>query len=370
MSIFLNEEKEPEILTRCGYKPGDSIRSFETAILEEGTTATGRCLHFAADILCSGGFNVWVRSLWDYALHHIGIGSPRVFVYLKKRVKELEELHAKYPDETLFHSEEYHTRIGEIIMVLREIPRKPRVVWPKVGAETHLDGWLRTVASASETAVLKRVWKAEGDLLILKSAGAELLKAISEGSTEKCLFWIRWLFDEESRVRKENKGANLTTVSRGATGSKSGHDVGNYIATLFAESYKDLASRNLIRMNEEYQCLLTLWSGGEAHLTASGRKQILGLLGQILCEVPRWKVAAAPALIKDPVQVSRAVAQTGKFFREVLANPAVQNNKELQKLLKSRGAEPKAKVKKGGVTEYEDKMAAYDAAMNAFLNRS
>jgi hypothetical protein len=369
MNFFLQAEKEPEVLTRCGYKPGDSIRSFETAMLEEGAVATGRCLHFAADILCSGGFHVWSRSLWDYAIHHIGIGSPRVFVYLKKRVKELEELHAKYPDETLYHTDEYHTRIGEIIMVLREIPRKPRVVWPKVGAETHLDGWLRTVASAGETAVLKRVWKPEGDMMILKTAGAELLKAISDGSTEKCLFWIRWLFEEEARARKENKGANLTTVSRGTTGGKSGHDVGNYIATLFAESYKDLAARSLIRMNEEYQCLLNLWMGGESHLTASGRKQILGLLAQILCEVPRWKVPAAPALVKDPVQVSRAVGQTGKFFREVLANPAVQNNKELAKLLKSRGAEPKVKMKKGAAAEYEDKMAAYDAAMMAFMNK-
>ncbi len=369
MNIFLEPEKEAEILTRCGYKPGDSIRSFETAILEEGAVATGRALHFAADILCSGGIGVWTRSLWDYAIHHIGIGSPRVFLYLKKRIQELEGLHAKYPDETLFHSDEYHTRVGEIIMVLREIPRKPRVVWPKVGPETHLDGWLRTVASASETAVLKRVWKPEGDLLILRTAGAELLKAISEGSTEKCLFWIRWLFEEEARVKKENKGASLTTISRGVAGSKSGTEVGHYVATLFAESYKDLASRNLIRMNEEYQCLLTLWRGDGADITASGRKQILGLLGQILCEVPRWKVPAAPALIKDPIQVSRAVSQAGKFFREVLAHPAVQNNKELQKRLKSRGVEPKPKMKKGAVAEYEDKMAAYDAAMNAFMNR-
>ncbi len=205
--------------------------------------------------------------------------------------------------------------------------------------------------------------------MILKTAGAELLKAISDGSTEKCLFWIRWLFDEEARVRKENKGANLTTVSRGGTGSKSGHDVGNYIATLFAESYKDLASRNLIRMNEEYQCLISLWSGGDSHLTTSSKKQILGMMGQILCEVPRWKVPAAPALVKDPIQVSRAVGQAGKFFRVVLAHPAVQNNKELQKLLKSRGVEPKLKMKKGVAAEYEDKMAAFDAAMNAFMNR-
>lgn len=370
MNVFLESEKEPEILTRCGYKPADSIRSFESALLEDGAIATGRCLHFAADILCSGGFSIWARCLWDYAIHHIGIGSPRVFVYLKKRIQELAALHAKYPDETLYHMDEYHTRIGEIIMVLREIPRKPRVVWPKVGAETHLDGWLRTVASASETAVLKRVWKPEGDLMILRTAGAELLKAISEGSTEKCLFWIRWLFDEEGRVRKENKGASLTTISRGtAGGSKSSSEVGHYIATLFAESYKDLASRNLIRMNEEFQCLLTLWRGGDADITASARKQILGLLGQILCEVPRWKVPAAPALVKDPIQVSRAVSQTGKFFREVLANPAVQNNKELQKRLKAKGAEPKQKMKKGAAAEYEDKMAAFDAAMNAFMSR-
>lgn len=369
MNIFLDSEKEPEVLTRCGYKPGDSIRSFEKAFLEEGAISTGKCLHFAADILCSGGFKIWSRLLWEYVIHHIGIGSPRVFVYLKKRIHELEELHAKFPDETLYHSDEYHTRIGELIMVLREIPRKPRVVWPKVGAETHLDGWLRTVASASETAVLKRVWKPEGDLMILRTSGAELLKAISDGSTEKCLFWIRWLMDEETRLKKENKGASVTTISRGSGGTKSGTEAGNYIATLFAESYKELAARNLIRMNEEFQCLLTLWRGNESQITAAGRKQILGLLGQILCEVPRWKVPAAPPLVKDPVQVTRAVAQSGKFFREVLANPPVRQSKELEKLLKGKGAEPKVKLKKAGAADYEDKMAAFDAAMNAFMNR-
>ena len=83
----INEEKinkkDEEAVTRCGYKPGDSLRAYEAALLETGAVATGKTLHFSADILCSGGYDVWVRSLWEFAIDHVGVSSPRLFVYLK-----------------------------------------------------------------------------------------------------------------------------------------------------------------------------------------------------------------------------------------------------------------------------------------------
>ena len=351
-------------LTRCGYKPSESLQNFEKAINETGTVAIGKALHFSADIVCSGGYEPWVKAIWDYAIHHVGIASPRLFVYLKKRFGELDELFKRYPDEQLYNMDEFHTRIGEINMVLREVPRRPKLVWPRVGPETHHDGWLRTVSGAPETAVIKKVWKAEGDTIALRYAGCELLKSISDNSTEKTLFWIRWLFDEETLARKENKGASLSTIARGPEG---GHDVGHYITALFAECYRDYAGRNLMRMNEEMVVLVDLWRGGDKRITPGARKHILGMIGQILCEVPRWKVPAAPAMIKDPVTVSRAVGQSGRFFREVLTRPAVAHSKELMKAFRNKGHVATREKKKDSM---EDKLTAYDRAMNEWLEKS
>jgi hypothetical protein len=353
-------------LTRCGYKPGESLQAFEKALLESGAVATGRTLHFSADILCSGGYDVWARSLWDFAIDHVGVGSPRLFVYLKKRLHELDELFKTYPDETLYHSEQFHIRAGEIVIVLREVPRRSKVVWPKVGPETHLDGWIRNVSSATETEALRRVWKGEGDMTLLRLAGAELLKSITTGSLERTLFWMKWLFDHEAHIRKETKGANLTSIGRGPTNSK---EVGHFIAELLAEAYKEMAAAKLIRMAEEFQCLLDLWRGAETRIPAASRKNILGILGQILCEVPRWKIPAAPALIQDPVQVSRAVSQSGKFFKEVMANPPVKQGAAVIKLFRSRGLVAVPKKKKEKEEDFKDRLEAMNRAMNAYLEK-
>lgn len=361
------QEGEPDPTTRCGYKPGEAIRAFESSLLESGAVATGRTIHFSADIVCSGGYDIWVKSIWEYVIQYVGLSSPRVFVYLLKRLKELDNLFKKYPDETLYHTDEFHTRIGEILMVLREVPRRPKVVWPRVGPETHLDGWIKSVATAGETEVLRKVWRSDGDLMVLRTAGAEILKAITEASTAKVLFWIRWLFEEDARIKKETKGASLTTIRRfeGSTGL---NETGQYITALFVEVYKEFASKQMIRMTEEFQCMVELVRGADARITPANRKQVLGILAQILCEVPKWKVPAAQALIKDPVQVSRAVSQTGRFFREVLAHPAIQNSKKLLKLLKSRGVvDTREKKKKAEELSYEEKLAAMDKAMNAYM---
>jgi hypothetical protein len=358
---------EDKPLTRCGYKPGESLRAFESALLESGAVATGRTLHFSADILCSGGYDVWVRSLWEFAIDHVGVASPRLFVYLKKRIYELDEMFKRLPDETLYHNDEFHTRGGEIVIVLREVPRKPKVAWPKVGPETHIDGWIRNVASAGETAALRRVWKSDGDMTVLRLAGAELLKGITDGSLEKTLYWVKWLFEHESHVRKETKGATLTSIHRGPTSSK---DVGHFIAELLAEAYKEMAAAKLIRMAEEFQCFLDIWRGADSRISPAGRKKVLGIMAQVLCEVPRWKVPAAPALIQDPVQVSRAVSQSNKFFKEVLANPPVKHGAAVAKLFRSRGhVDATTRKKKVKEDEFKDQLDAMDRAMNAYFDK-
>lgn len=369
---FGAEEEEGPPRTRCGYLPNESMQSFVKALTQSGPVATGRALHFAADVVCSGGFDVLVRSLWDYATAHIGIASPRVFVYLKKRVEELKDIINRLPDETAYSQEEFQVRVGELILVLREAPSRTALTWPKVGAETHSEAWIRTVGTAPETAVLRKVWRPEGDLSILRTVGAEICKGIGDGATERVLFWIKWLFEEEARMRKELKGSALTTIDRsdGHGGAKAGQKsgAGFFIIALYAETYKELAAKGVVRMNEEFQCLLNLWKGGD--VPTATKNGILAILTLILCEVPRWKVPAAPSLIRDPVAMTQAIRQVPRFFREVLAYdpPKGGMGAKAFKARVGKGAGGAAAGKKGDAAM--SKMDAFDAAMEAYFSRA
>lgn len=367
MDFLLDTGPEEQILSRCGYKPNESLKALEIALSESGSVALGKAFHFSADLICSGGFHIWCKILWDYAIQHIGIGSPRLFVYLQKRIGELDELVNKYPDEQLYNSVEFQNRVGEILVVVKQAPRQSKLVWPKVGLETHREGWLRNVSVATETNVVRRIWKSDGDSALLRVAGSEISKAVAEGATDRMLFWIRWLLEEENILRKEFKQATLSTIDRGVAGGKgkSGQEVGQFIVALFQEIYNEFASKQLIRMNEEFSCLIRLYKGYDMKLSNSQKKQLMAVLGQILCEVPRWKVPAAPPLVKDPVMVSRAVAQVAKFFREVLAHPQPQNNKAVLKSFTNKGVVDKKKKNKEAV--HNDQFAAVERAMESYF---
>jgi hypothetical protein len=86
--------------------------------------------------------------------------------------------------------------------------------------------------------------------------------------------------------------------------------------------------------------------------------------------VPRWKVPAAPSLIKDPVAMSQAIRQVPKFFREVLVNDPPSGVAAIAKAFKTRGKiDPKvvSKAKKGEAAE--DKMSAFDKALDDYFSR-
>ncbi len=370
-SVLLPNPEDKEIRSRAGYKPSELLKAFQTAMNESGLVATGKALHFSADLVCSGGFDVWVRAIWDFAIDHIGIGSPRIFVYLKKRIGELDGMVSRLDEDTLFKDEEFQTRVTEIIFVVRECPRRSRLQWPKVGPETHREGWLRAVATnPTETEVVRKVYKSGSDLYPLYAASCELVKSIGEGATEKALFWMRWVLDEDHRLRKENKGSGLSTLDRGppTLRGKNKSEACYYLQQLFAEAYKDFATRQMIRMNEEFQAIIDLFRGADPRISAKGRKDLLALLLQILCEVPRWKVPAAPALIKDPVTLSRTISQSGNFFKEVLVEPKVNLGGKHKSIFKGKeSAKLREKIKKAGTME--DQMEAYEAAMNAYLSK-
>lgn len=359
-----------EFRTRSGYLPQECFKSLESSLLESGTVATGRSLHFASDLVCSGGLSVFLQLLWHFAIRHIGIASPRVFVYLRKRINELQDLLKKYAEDDLIVMPEFQTRVTELVFVLRDCPRRGRVTPPKVGVETHRDGYLQSVATSPETQVVRKVFRPGADMAPLLKVACEFVKAISDGALEKALFWVQWTIDEDSRYKKTH-GSHLTGVDRGSPGGKgkTKHDVLFYFVDLCAESYKDYASRQMIRMNEEFQCLLDLIRSNDPNIGARYRKDLLFLCIQILCEVPRWKVPAAPSLIKDPVVMTRAIQQSPNFFNEVLSNPKVSLYGKSKQLFKAGKVSEQAKLKIGKSDKMVQQFDAMEAAMNAYLNQ-
>ena len=74
------EDRRPK--TRSGYLVHEAYSCYEKALGEVGTAASGKALHFAADIVCSGGLDIWIRGAYSYAVQHIGLANPRIFVYM------------------------------------------------------------------------------------------------------------------------------------------------------------------------------------------------------------------------------------------------------------------------------------------------
>jgi hypothetical protein len=128
-------------------------------------------------------------------------------------------------------------------------------------------------------------------------------------------------------------------------------------------------------MHEEFQCLLQLYSYPSKKLSQRRRIELLCLAIQIVCEVPRWKVPAAPALVKDPVALERAIGHAESFFREVLAyDPPIG---DVQKEAK-RGASKSIAAGGGGATrplnakqkkqmDIEERLKEYDAMMDSLI---
>lgn len=362
-------KEEPILLTRSGYEVSEAFHSYGQALTESGATAIGKALHFGADLVCSEGFDIWMKVGWDYAIFHVGLASPRIFVYLRKRFSELERLVKKMPSELLYQNEEFQTRVSEIILIIHGCPRRPPIKWPIVSPETHQEEWIRNAKEAPDVGAVNRVWKYGVDMPQMKIAACEIVKACTDGATEKALFWVRWLLEEDSLMRKINHGTGLSTVERGisAPSARKRTDMGYFLLAVFAEVYKELAAREVVRMHEEFQTLIDIWRNGMVPLTAKQKREILGLVVLLIAEVPRWKVPAAPTLVKDPVQLSRAVGQAHRFFTEVLAFPPVSKGIVKTGSKKKRTVAKKESEKEKKQEAFEKHLDAYDQAITSYL---
>jgi hypothetical protein len=329
------QEEDITIRTRSGYPVADVVRSFRVALEQSGATAAGKSLHYTSDLVCSGCFELWQKILWEYCLDHIGIGSPRIFWFLKQRFTDLEAAWARLPAEAFYKTVEYQKTMAEILLIVRSQPRRPGLKMPKVPPETHHEEWVRgATREAPASAAVGRVFRGNQDLQVLRRVGDEFAKACADGATEKAFWWLKWCFEEDARLRRDG-GGSLSTLDRGPIGwnQKQRNHVGFYLAALLVEIYKELVPKHNLRMNEEFAALIQLYSQPNKKFSASRRLQLLCLAIQIVCEVPRWKVPAAPALVKDPVALERAITHAEGFFREVLAFDAPMG--DIQKAAKA-----------------------------------
>jgi hypothetical protein len=312
-----------EPLSRKGYALKDLSRSFVQTIGETGPEASGKLLHYTADFICSGGFELWQRLCWDYAFEHIGIASPRIFTYLRQKMTGLCEMAVKVSTNAFINSAQVQSSTAEIVLILQTCPKKAKVKLPIVPHSTHRnEEWLLGAANSTERAVVRKVWNHSVDLPPLLYSANELFTAITDGALEKALFWTRWIFEEDALLRKQY-GSGLTTMDRGPAtlGAKVRSHPGFFICSVLAEAYKELAEKSHIRMHEEFQTLLDIYRSAEKGTTSKRRQDALILMIQIITDVPRWRVPAAPSLIKDPVVLARAVRNSEIFFAEILRLP-------------------------------------------------
>jgi len=363
------KEEKPIVRTRFGYDAKDCVRSLQEILCQTGPAATGKALHLSADLICSGGFEIWVRLIWSFVFQHVHLTSLRIFVYLQQRTKDLEEQVKTLDQEELYKNPEFQQRASETILVIQTLPRQSKVIWPKVPDETHDKIWLQSVPNPRESEAVNKVWDPRSDQPVLRFVGNQILTACEEVNIEKALFWLKWLLDEDKRVRKSTTAvAALTTSRRSGNGAlkvdKS--EIGYYVAAVLAEAYKDLAKRGLIRMHEEFQALIDMWRGKQTRLSAKQKQECLAFMILVITEVPRWKIPAAQPLVKDPTVMSRAVQQSVRFFQEILSKPRVTSimPKDIA------GSKTKKKITvTGKPSSTEDKMRLMDEMVLAFIQR-
>jgi hypothetical protein len=361
------KDERPVVRTRFGYEARDCVKSLQEVLSQTGPAATGKALHFTADIICSGGFEIWIRLIWSYVFQHVHLTSLRVFVYLQDRTKELEDRLNCLDIEELYKNQAFQQRVAEVILIIQTLPKQSKVIWPKVPEDTHHPEWIKTIPVPKESEAVRKVWQAQHDQPIMNFVGNQILSACEEVNIEKALFWLKWLLDEDKKIRTENSGFTMTTNRRSGSSTTKidKHEIGYYIAAILVEGYKDLARRGIIRMHEEFQALLDLWKGKQKRLSSRQRQECLAIMILVISEVPRWKVPAAQPLVKDPTVLSRAVKESVRFFQEILIKSPVPGivPRDITGTIKK----PKKSDGKHGTME--DQMRLMDEMVMAFIQR-
>jgi hypothetical protein len=223
-----------EIVSRKGYDLKELARIFIQTLGETGPIASGKLLHYTADFICSGGLQLWQKICWEYAYDHIGVASPRIFLYLTRKYAELTALSLKHSMETFCRLPDVQEKTSELALIIQLCPKKSKTKYPTVPIETHEnEDWLRSALRTTDRKAVRLVWQYNADMEQMLHAGNEMVYDITEGATERALFWAKWLVEEDALVRKTH-GSGLTTIERGPATLKSSQRtmVGSYIVTM------------------------------------------------------------------------------------------------------------------------------------------
>jgi hypothetical protein len=318
-----DNEEELQIVSRKGYKLKDLARTFTQTLNESGPIASGKILHLTSDAVCSGGLQLWQKLCLDHCYEHIGVASPRIFHYIFRKFREINELSAKMPFEQFCRKKEIQEQLAEIVLIIQDCPKKTKPKLPTIPPDTHENEmWLRSVLRTTDKLAVRKVYQANADLEQMLHAGNEMVLAIQEGATERALFWIKWLLEEDA-ITKKRFGTGLTTLERGPAHLKPAQksSVGYYIIAILAEVYKEFAGKAMIRMHEEFQALLDIYRSTDFKISQRRKLDTIAIMVQILTDVPKWKVPAAPSLVADQTKLQRIVSQSEIFFKEVLMYP-------------------------------------------------
>ena len=354
------EEKHPEITSRRGYLLKDLSRSFQQSLGESGSVAIGKLIHYTADMVASGGLSLLEKLCWEYAYDHIGIASPRIFHYLNRKFRELNEKFGKLLLDVFCKTIEIQQQIIEIVLILQLCPKKTKSKYPTIPVDSHNnDEWLRGVLRTTDKASVRKVWNHSKDMEQMLHAGNEMVYAITEGASERALFWVKWLIEEDAIVKKQH-GSHLSTTERGPAGVSNKIGMGYYIISILAEVYKEFAEKGMIRMHEEFQSLLDIYRASD--IPQKRKMDTIGIMVHLLTDVPKWKVPAAPSLVTDQATLERIVSQSSVFFNEVLSLPAP--NKNLPTTVTG------IKKKKGQIKDQQlhNKLNQIDNVMMSFYN--
>lgn len=309
---------QPDIRSRRGYLLKDLAKSFVQCLGELGPISAGKLLHFTADMITSGGLQLWQKLCWDYVYDHVGVASPRIFHFLFKRFNELNEQSYKLTMDVFFSKKEIQEQFAEIAIIIQECPKRTKCKLPTIQSETHEnETWLRSMLRTTDKMAVRKVFQRNTDLEQMLHAGNEMVYAIQESATERAIFWVKWLLEEDAIMKKKHN-SGLSTAERGPANVKNKTSVGYYIIAILAEVYKEFAGKGMIRMHEEFQSLLDIY---RSNITQKKKIDTIAIMIQLLTDVPKWKVPAAPSLVPDQTKLQRTVSQAEGFFKEVLMLP-------------------------------------------------
>ena len=109
--VSIPDNTDRKLLSRSGYELPELVGAVNKHLGMTGIEATGKLMHFTADLVTSGGKDIWCRLCYEHAFENIGLASPRIFTYLKRRCQELDGSYERMESESFYRSYEIQKKL-------------------------------------------------------------------------------------------------------------------------------------------------------------------------------------------------------------------------------------------------------------------